>query len=90
MTIVNQAGCDLFIDGNEIEPQEEYDTSEMMFNTQSIFSDVGAIEITTEYSQRSFRCFGNLEAYENKEAKDKQGLPVIVIISKESAPGQEG
>ena len=59
---------------------KEIDVPEMIFNTQSIHSDAGSIEITTEYCIRSFDCYGGLKAYENTQIKDDQGFPEIIIV----------
>ena len=81
MIIHNNTDTILMIDHNRILPEEEYDTDEMMFNTVNVFSDIGAVEITTEYSKRSFDCYGNLIA-EELEDRDDQGLRHINIRRK--------
>lgn len=82
MRIVNQTHFyDIIINGNTVTPSQEYTTGEMMFNSQAIFSDIGSVEIITEYGKRSFRCYGNLKAYEDKVLKDANGLPQIIVVS---------
>lgn len=82
MRIANQSGYNIDIDGNTISTGEEYEADEMMFNSVSIHSDIGSVEITTEYSKRSFRNYGNLKAYEDETLKDAQGLPQINVIKR--------
>ena len=48
MRIANQSGYNIVIDGNTISTGEEYEVDEMMFNSVSIHSDIGSVEITTE------------------------------------------
>lgn len=81
MVIHNNTDTILTIDKNKIQPGETYDTYEMAFNTVNVFSSIGAIEITTEYSKRSFDCYGNLIA-EELEDRDDQGLRHINIRRK--------
>ena len=81
MIIVNQSGAELTINSNKVAPVEEYDITEMMFNTVNIHSDIGSVEITTEYGKRSFECFGQLRAYESDYLKDKGGLAQIIVVN---------
>ena len=82
MRIINQTHFyDIIINGNTVTPSQEYTTGEMMFNSQAIFSDIGSVEIITEYGKRSFRCYGNLKAYEDKVLKDVNGMPQIMVVS---------
>lgn len=67
------------MNGVTVYPNEWLEISEMMFNTQAIFSDIGSIEITTEYGKRSFHCFGNLKAHEDETRRDCYELPCIII-----------
>lgn len=85
MRIINQTQYNLTIDGDTVEPGHEYLTDEMMFNTQPIYSDIGAVEITTEYGVRSFKCYGKLEAYEDTYLKDENGLAQIIVHAHPSA-----
>ena len=82
MRIANQSGYNIVIDGNTISTGEEYEVDEMMFNSVSIHSDIGSVEITTEYSKRFFQNYGNLKAYEDAVLKDAQGLPQINVIKR--------
>ena len=79
MRIINQSGVTLTLNGHELGPTQECFTAENMFNTQAIHSDIGSVEITTEYGKRSFECFGQLTAYEDEHTIDSNGLPHIVI-----------
>lgn len=79
MIIVNQSGAELTINSNKVAPVEEYDITEMMFNAVNIHSDIGSVEITTEYGERSFACFGHLQAYESDNLKDPNGLAEIIV-----------
>ena len=82
MRIVNQTHWyDIIINGNTVKPSQEYTVGENIFNAQSIFSDIGSVEIITEYCKRSFRCYGNLKAYEDEVLKDANGLPQIIVVS---------
>lgn len=84
MKIVNKSTHNIVVSREKIAPDEEVNILEGMFDTQSIHSDVGSIEITTEYCVRSFDCYGGLKAYENKQVKDNQGLPEIIVIDADS------
>lgn len=82
MRIVNQTHWyDIIINGNTVTPSQEYTVGESVFNSQAIFSDIGSVEIITEYCKRSFRCYGNLKAYENEVLRDANGLPQIIVVS---------
>ena len=84
MRIINHSGLfdyGLTVNGNKIGPNQEIIVGEMMFNSQAIFSDVGSVEVVTEYGKRTFRCYGNLKAYESKDIKDANGLPAIIVIN---------
>ena len=82
MRIVNQTHWyDIIINGNTVTPSQEYTVGENVFNAQAIFSDIGSVEIITEYCKRSFRCYGNLKAYEDEILKDANGLPQIIVVS---------
>ena len=84
MRIINHSryfDYELTVNGNKIGPNQEIIVGEMMFNSQAIFSDVGSVEVVTEYGKRTFRCYGNLKAYESKELKDANGLPAIIVIN---------
>lgn len=84
MKIVNKSTHNIVVRNEtaarKVAPKEEINVPEYIFNTQSIHSDAGSIEITTEYSKRSFDCYGGLKAYENKQVKDDQGLPEIIVV----------
>ena len=79
MRIINQSEAIITINGSKIFPGDEFVTSENMFNTQPIYSDIGSVEITTEYGKRSFECFGNLKAHEDETRRDYYELPFIII-----------
>lgn len=84
MRIINHSGYfdyELTINGNKVGPNQEIIVGEMMFNSQDIFSDIGSVEIITEYGKRTFRCYGHLRAYESKYLKDANGLAAIIIIT---------
>lgn len=79
MIILNKSNVELHINGNEVVPGAEYDAAEMMFQDLSIHSDIGSVEVVTEYSTRYFSCYGRLTAYESDSTKDTSGLPQIII-----------
>ena len=79
MKIINQSDVILWINGSRVAPGSEYDSYESAFSTLNIHSDIGSVEITTEYCQRSFMCFGKLKAYGSAELKDALGLPKIIV-----------
>ena len=84
MRIINHSGYfeyELTINGNKVGPNQEIIVGEMMFNSQAIFSDIGSVEIITEYGKRTFRCYGQLKAYESKDLKDASGLAAIIVIN---------
>lgn len=84
MRIINHSGYfdyELTVNGNKVGPNQEIIVGEMMFNSQDIFSDIGSVEIITEYGKRTFRCYGRLKAYESKDLKDANGLAAIIIIN---------
>lgn len=84
MRIINHSGhfdYELTINGNKVGPNQEIIVGEMMFNSQDIFSDIGSVEIITEYGKRTFRCYGSLKAYESKDLKDANGSAAILIIN---------
>lgn len=80
MKIVNKFTHNIVVSGEKIAPGGENNILEHIFNTQAIHSDAGSIEITTEYCVRSFVRYGGLKAYENKQIKDDQGLPEIIVV----------
>lgn len=81
MLIINRTEVPIVIDHEEIKTDESYECYEHMFDTTTVFSDIGSVEITTEYSKRSFDTYGKLMAIETKQV-DSQGLPVIIIQHK--------
>ena len=83
MIIVNQSSHVLAINGENLGPEHEMSVHERSFNSQTVFSGVGGIEIITEYSKRKFRCFGQLYAYEDQKFEDSDGLPYIMIVDRE-------
>jgi len=86
MIIKNKSGIDLYIDGKNVSSGAEHNSQEMSFQQKVVHSDIGSVEIITEYSQRAIKTFGNLRAHESKSFKDEQGLPIIIIEAKEDAP----
>ena len=82
MVIVNQSSHVLTINGENLGPEHEMSVHERAFNSQSVFSGVGGVEIVTEYSKRKFRCFGQIAAYENRDFIDSDGLPYIMIVNR--------
>mgnify|MGYP006988850555 CR=1 FL=1 len=84
MVIVNNTDQCLYVTGIEITPNERITCCEMMFNTCDILSDIGSVEITTEYSIRSFRNFGQLRGFETEDV-DEIGLKIIQIDRIEGA-----
>ena len=85
MRIINQSEAIITINGSKVFPGDEFITAENMFNTQPIYSDIGSIEITTEYGVRSIKCYGKLEAYEDTYLKDTNGLAQIIVHAHPSA-----
>ena len=82
MRIVNQTHYyDITINGQTVTPSQEYTTGEMVFNSQAIFSDIGSVEIITEYGKRYFINHGNLKAYEDEVLKDVNGMPQIIVVN---------
>jgi hypothetical protein len=58
---------------------KEINVYEAAFSTLSIHSDIGSAIITTEYSKRHIKCFGNLIVTELYMSLDENGLPVINV-----------
>lgn len=86
MIIRNKTGIDLYIDGENISSDAEHNSQEMAFQQKVVHSDIGSVEIITEYSRRTIKTFGKLQAYESKSLKDEQGLPIILIEAEEGTP----
>ena len=86
MIIRNKTGIDLYIDGENISSDAEHDSQEMTFQQKVVHSDIGSVEIITEYSRRTIKTFGKLRAYESRSLKDEQGLPIILIEAEEGVP----
>jgi len=83
MIILNKSTATLNISGTKVPPDDAFETTEMMFNTVDIHSDIGSVVITTEYSTRYFEAFGKLIAFESDYLpKDKQGLKQIVVFGR--------
>ncbi len=80
MTITNKTAVTLEILGDNLNPGESREYTEMIFDTLSIYSGIGSCVITTEYEQRSFRNYGKLVAKEGSE-KDEHGKKIILITS---------
>lgn len=80
MKIVNCTNFyDISINGHTVKPSEEIIVPENIFSSRDIHSDVGSVEIITEYCKRIFRNYGNLKAYESEE-KDDEGYAIIYVI----------
>lgn len=79
MDILNNTRYNLTINAHAVKPGDIYTVGEMVFNSLSIYSDIGSVEIVTEYCKRTFRCYGKLKAKESKKYKDSDGRPVILI-----------
>lgn len=79
MEIVNNTRYNLTINSHTVKPGDYYTVGEMTFNSLPIYSDIGSIEVVTEYCKRTFRCYGNLKARESKKYKDNDGRPVILV-----------
>ncbi len=78
MTIINNTNVDLHINSEIITPGSKKGIYEGRFNTVNIHSDIGSIEIVTEYSERYIKNFGRITAEETGEM-DENGLPNIVV-----------
>ena len=78
MIIRNKTDIDLMVNHNYLYPNKEHQTPEYAFNTVYVLSHYGSVEITTEYSERSFMNYGNLYGEECEDIDD-QGLKVIEI-----------
>lgn len=78
MTIINNTNVDLYINSRIINPGSKERIYERCFNTVNIHSDIGSIEIVTEYSKRYIKTFGRITAEETGEM-DENGLPNIVV-----------
>lgn len=80
MKIVNRTDWyDISINGHTVKPSEEIIVPENIFSSRDVHSDIGSVEITTEYCNRIFRNYGNLKAYESEE-KDDEGYAVIYVV----------
>ena len=79
MEIINNTHYNLTINAHTIKPGDHYTVGEMTFNSLPIYSDIGSVEIVTEYCKRTFRCYGNLKARESKRYKDSDDRPVILV-----------
>lgn len=82
MVIINNTDRCIYICGYEIKPDEREEFEERCFSDINIHSDIGSVEIITEYSIRIIKCFGKLMAGEIKEL-DVNGLPCISIKERE-------
>lgn len=81
MKIVNRTKWyDISINGHTVKPSEEIIVPEAVFSSRDIHSDIGSVEIITEYCKRLFRNYGNLKAYES-EKKDNEGYAIIYVIN---------
>lgn len=78
MTIINNTNVNLHINSGIITPASKKEMYEGCFNTVNIHSDIGSIEIVTEYSKRYIKNFGKITAEETGEM-DENGLPNIVV-----------
>lgn len=83
MIILNKSTATLKIRGTEVPPDDSFETTEMIFNTVDIHSDIGSVVISTEYSIRYIEAFGKLIAFESEQLPmDKQGLKQIVVFGR--------
>lgn len=74
----NLSSVGIKVRGNWVKPGETREFDEHIFDTTNIHSEIGGVEITTEYCQRYIHCFGNLVA-EEKSEMDKNGMKVISV-----------
>ena len=80
MKIFNQSGSNILINSETVPDTESIIVKEMMFNTQTIYSDFGSAEIITEYGKRSFKCHKYLRAYDSPYITDASGMPAVIIV----------
>ena len=80
MKITNQVAVELEIGGTILAPGQSQDFHEATFNRLSVHSESGSVEITTEYSQRSFEAFGKLKVREG-ESRNEYGMKEVIIFS---------
>lgn len=81
MVIENQTSIKLYVDEDTrrpIEPGVRRYVTEHMFDTTSIDSKIGHVEIITEYYQRSITASKKLNAIESEEL-DSNGHKLIIV-----------
>lgn len=82
MKIINKTPYDIKIENIIVKPGKSFEFIETIFDTNTVYSDLGTVKISTEYLKRSFEKYGNLDAREINY-KDKQYLPIIEIFVKD-------
>ena len=80
----NLKSVDIKARGTWIKPGMIETFDEHIFDTISIHSEIGSVEIVTEYCQRIIKCFGNLVA-EEKNEMDETGFKIISVRSRGQA-----
>ena len=81
MVIENRTNVKLYVsDGTQrpIEPEVRRYVTEHIFDTTTIDSDIGYVEIITEYYQRHIKTSGRICAAESEEL-DSNGHKLIVV-----------
>ena len=80
MIILNKTNYTIMVDGNVVEPNNEYTVTERVFDTTTIHSQFGSASITTKYSQRYIKCFGNLNVFEaDSDSNSSAGSKKIIV-----------
>ena len=81
MIILNKTNYTIMVDGNEVEPNTEYHITERVFDTTTIHSQFGSASITTKYSQRHIKCYGNLNVFESDNDIDSPAGSKRIIVT---------
>ena len=80
MLVTNKSNVQIVILGGILKPNESREYTEMAFNTLNIHSEIGSVEITTEYCRRSIKNYGKLFAKEGRK-KGEHGMKNIIVTS---------
>ncbi len=71
MNIINNTNISIFVDDNKIEPGDNINIHEYIFDTINIHSNIGSGEIICEYNNRYIHCYGNIDIKEASDTEDK-------------------
>ena len=72
MIILNKTNYTIMVDGNEVEPNTEYNITERVFDTTTIHSQFGSASIT---------CYGNLNVFESDNDIDSPAGSKRIIVT---------